>query len=137
MTHRYLPHTADLRVAVEAPTFEALFVEGAAVVRELLAGTSEVEAREERLWRVEGADPAELFATLLRELLFLFHGDGFIPRALTVDEVAPNAARGRVLGERFDPARHEPQPEVKAVTRHRLVVEPSAHGWRAEVVFDV
>ncbi|MGD2135451.1 MAG: archease [Gemmatimonadales bacterium] len=137
MTYRFLPHTADVRVAVEAPTFEALLAESAAVLRELLAGTSEVAEREERWWRAEGGEHAELFGALLRELLFQFHSDGFIPRTVIVDEVRRGAARGRAFGERFDQARHEPQPEVKAVTRHGLVAEPSARGWRAEVVFDV
>jgi SHS2 domain-containing protein len=40
-------------------------------------------------------------------------------------------------GERFDDTRHEPQPEVKAVTRHQLRVEETARGWTAVMVLDL
>jgi SHS2 domain-containing protein len=51
--------------------------------------------------------------------------------------VTPTSLEATVAGERFDPSRHETQPEVKAVTRHELVVEQTEGRWRAEVLFDV
>jgi SHS2 domain-containing protein len=42
MTYRYLPHTADIKVAIEAPTLEALFGDAVTVVRHLLVGRSPV-----------------------------------------------------------------------------------------------
>jgi SHS2 domain-containing protein len=60
---------------------------------------------------------------------------------LEVREIASQGAglalSGSVRGEPFDPARHEAQPEVKAVTRHELSVRPLGKQWVAEVVFDV
>jgi SHS2 domain-containing protein len=40
-------------------------------------------------------------------------------------------------GELFDPARHVPAHEVKAITYHGLKCEPTAGGWLAEVIVDI
>lgn len=137
MTYRFLPHTADIKVAFEAQTLEELLTDGATVLRGLLAGESSVEAQEERAVSITGTDAVETFLGFLRELLYQFSADGFLPATFAVDHAAETEIRGRAAGERFDPARHETQPEVKAVTRHHLKVERRGNGWCAEVVFDV
>jgi protein archease len=137
VTHRYLPHTADIRVEIEGPTLDALFEDAADVLRELLAGSEPVVEREERRWTATGSDPGELLLSLLQELLYQHATDGFLPARVTVERLGATSATGHVFGEAFDPNRHEPQPEVKAVTRHGLIVEPGPVGWRAEIVFDV
>jgi SHS2 domain-containing protein len=137
MPHRYLPHTADIRVVIEAGSYHALLADGVAVMRELLAGTSAVQATEERPLSVIGSDRPETFHAFLREVLFLHASEEFLPAAFAPDAVSATAVRGRLRGERADPARHLPQPEVKAVTRHGFTVRKTGRRWRAEVVFDV
>ncbi len=137
MTYRYLPHTADIKVAIEGNSFEGLLADGLLVTRQLLAGDRPVEPREERRLAVQGPDAVETFLDFLRELLFLHATDAFLPSAFLPDAVVETAVVGRIAGEPFDAERHEHQPEVKAVTRHGLVVERREHGWYAEVVFDV
>ncbi len=137
VTHRFLPHTADIRVAFEAESLDALLAEGLVVLRGLVAGESVVEPRERRAIAVSATDPADLFLAFLRELLYLYATDGFLPAEYEFASVTETSARGTLLGETFDAERHEQQPEVKAVTRHGLVVDRVGDGWRAEVVFDV
>lgn len=137
MTYRFLPHTADIRVAIEATSFEGLFEDATIVMRGLLAGEHRVEPREKRHVSVSGADPAELFLGYLQELLYLFDTEAFLPASVAPERLTESEAVALVLGETYEPSRHEHQPEVKAVTRHGLVVERRDDGWRAEVVFDV
>jgi len=137
VTHRFLPHTADIKVAFETDTLEALFVEATEVMRGLLAGTSPVELREERLLELECPDIAELFLAYLKELVYQFAAHGFLVARVEIDRVDQTTLRARAFGEALDPERHEHQPEVKAVTRHHLVVEQRDRLWFAEVVFDV
>ena len=137
MTHRFLPHTADIKVAFETDTLEALFVEATEVMRGLLAGTSPVEPREERLVELECSDAAELFLTYLKELLYQFAAHGFLVAAVEIDRIDEAQLVARVRGEGLDAKRHEHQPEVKAVTRHDFMVENRKGRWYAEVVFDV
>jgi SHS2 domain-containing protein len=137
MTHHSLPHTADIRIAFDTPTFGALLQEGVVVMRQLLAGDAVVEPRESRSLAVPGHEPAELFFGFLRELLFQAATEGFLPATFEPHESGAPGIRGELAGERIDPDRHEPQPEVKAITRHGFVVERRGDGWYAEVVFDV
>ncbi len=137
MTYRYLPHTADIKVAIEGRSFEELLADGVLITRELLAGVAPVVPREKRPLLVAGPDAQETFLAFLRELLFLHATDAFLPSTFLPDLIAETAVSGLLAGEPFDEKRHEQQPEVKAVTRHGLVVEPRVDGWYAEVIFDV
>ncbi len=137
MTYRFLPHTADIKVAIEAASFEDLLADATAIVRGLLAGEGSVEPREERRVTATGADASDVLLRYLQELLYLFDTEGFLPAIVDTDRFTGNEAAVRVGGELYDPARHEHQPEVKAATRHGLRVERRADAWYAEVVFDV
>lgn len=137
MTYRFLPHTADIKVAIDAGSFEELLADATAVVRGLLAGEGGVEVRQERRITTSGEDPSEVLLRYLQELLYLFETEGFLPSRVETDRFAETELIARVGGEVYDPARHEHQPEVKAVTRHGLRVEQHGDGWHAEVVFDV
>lgn len=130
--HRYLDHTADLRAELVAPDFAALLDEAVALVRELLVGDSPVAARTERRFALAGEDEAEQLFRFVRELVYLADSESFLPAAVGVE-----ARAVRVAGERFDPARHGLERQVKAVTRHGLLCERVADGWRAELVFDL
>ncbi|NIM48139.1 MAG: hypothetical protein GTN78_20670 [Gemmatimonadales bacterium] len=137
MTYRFLPHTADIRVAIEAPSLELLFAEATEVMRQLLAGDSPVESHLRHPVRISTGDTAELLLGYLRELLYRFDTDRFVPARVAFDMATPTQMAGEVSGEKFDPARHQVQPEVKAVTRHGLVVAHKDTGWHAEVLFDL
>ncbi|KAB2968990.1 MAG: archease [Thermoanaerobaculia bacterium] len=129
---RLLDHTADLRAEIEAPDLDALHAEAAALVRETLVGDSPVAGRVERRLAREGEDDAERFFRFVRELVYLFDAEGFLPSSARIegDEVV-------VAGERFEPARHVAERQVKALTRHRFRFESGPGGARAELVFDL
>jgi SHS2 domain-containing protein len=137
MTYRYLPHTADIKVAIQGPTLETLFHDGVTISRHLFVGQSPVESREERPIGLDAADPEELFLRFLKELLYLYETSGFVPSGLVVESLDRRSLVSTLTGEQFDDARHQPEPEVKAVTRHGLTVVQAEDGWYAEVVFDV
>ena len=52
-------------------------------------------------------------------------------------KVGDDGLEGEAWGEPMDPARHEPNHEVKAITYHGLKVEKTADGWLAEVIVDI
>lgn len=132
MAHRYLPHTADLRAEVTAADAAGLYQSGADLLREVFVGSSPVAAAEARVLdlRAAGSDE-ERFFDFLRELLFLYETEGFLA---AVVELGPPL---RVLGERFDPARHVPERQVKAVTRHGYRLTRDGDRLRAEILFDL
>jgi SHS2 domain-containing protein len=141
VTYRYLPHTADLRVAFEAPTLAALLDDVVAVIREHTAGDRPVKEELARPLALQAPDLAELFFGFARETLGAFQVEGFVPARFELQTLRlppqPPSLTGRLWGEPFDPSRHEVQPEIKAVTRHGLELEEGPGGWRAELLFDV
>ncbi|MFQ6047284.1 MAG: archease [Gemmatimonadales bacterium] len=137
MTYQFVPHTADIKAVVTAADLPSLYRDATGLVRELLVGGSPVSPLEIRTIAVPGGDPAHALFHYLRELLYRFDTERFVPHSCELRETTSGAFAARVRGERFDASRHEAQPEVKAVTRHGLVVERTEAGWRAQVLFDV
>ncbi len=131
MSYAYLPHTADLRVQLAAPNLPALYQTATEALREILVGSCPVAERERRSLVIDAEGEAERFFRFVRELLYLYDSEAFVPARVTVDGTLT------VAGEPFDPARHTSERQLKAVTRHGFRFGRSASGYEAEMVFDI
>ena len=127
----FLPHTADLRVALRGATLGELYAAAGDLVREVVAGDSPVESGEEREIPLAAGDERERFFRFVRELVYLYDAEHFLVARVVL------GASIRVWGERFDPARHLAERQLKAVTRHGYELRRDAAGYRVELVFDV
>jgi SHS2 domain-containing protein len=128
---RWVDHTAELELEIEAPSEEAVFGEALAAVAELIGDgggpgvTREIE--------VEADEPALLLVEWLNELVYLGEAKQFVPERVVALELGEGPLRATVEGRRG-----EPRQLVKAVTLHRLELDgDDTVGWRARVVFDV
>lgn len=131
------PTTADVGIwATGADAGELLEGLGLAFFA-LLADPRRVRPTEERSVQASGRDPSEMAVAFLGELLLLYETDTFVGRRIEarVGDQRARSVVARVRGERFDPARHLPRTEVKAITYHRLVFDPKA--GRARVIVDL
>jgi len=146
MAWQVFEHTADLGLRVEAATLPALFEEAARALVALLVEEPEAvpECRQETI-ALSAGDPVDLLFDWLHALLVAFELRRVLLSrtevALDLPAVAGPGARAalraRVWGAPYDPARHRPAREVKAITYHRLDLRREADGWVAEVVVDV
>jgi SHS2 domain-containing protein len=130
--YRWIEHTGELELAIDAPTEPAVFADALVAFAELVAddGSLDGERREIEL-RADGREA--LLADWLDELVYLADVERFVPEHLTDLELEGDSLRAIVRGHRG-----EPRPLVKAITRHRLTFEPDEDvGWRARVVLDV
>ena len=134
--YREFEHTGDLGIEVAAPTRLELFRRAALALSALLVEPSNIESGEHYTVEVTAADDIELMHDLLTELLQLFAADGFIWCQAAVEE-RDGALHVTLKGEPFDPSRHKPRGEIKAVTYHQLRVENIGNEWRARIIFDV
>jgi SHS2 domain-containing protein len=134
MTYRWLDHTSELGLEVEA-------ADEAAVLSEALTALGEVLRSEEgrpdvaevrRALDVEAGDLATLLAECMTEAVFLAETEGLVPLELSDVELEPRRLRATLLAHRAPTS-----PLVKAVTYHDLRFERTADGWRAHVVLDV
>ncbi|HEY6706279.1 MAG TPA: archease [Actinomycetota bacterium] len=140
--YELLEHTADVGIRASGPTLEAAFeqaTEGLADVLGALApewspgGSGPGEAV---VVRVAADDPGGLLVDWLNEVLWLREVRQAKVAGVRVERVGDGTAAGRVAFSGDGPA-----PDgtfVKAVTYHRLRVEPDpGGGWLIEVYLDV
>jgi len=135
--YRFLDHTADLRIAVEADTLAGLFVEGAMAIFDVSVGMESIAVREFREVRASGEDAGDLFVDWLRELLYLFTGEGMVFSRFEITLLSETEIHARCGGERFSDRRHDVKCEIKAVTYHGLEITRSGDKFCASVVFDI
>jgi SHS2 domain-containing protein len=128
---RWVDHTSELELEIEAPSEESIFAEGLSAVADLAGDadgppvTREIE--------VEADDRALLLVEWLSELIYLSETEELVPERIESLRLVDGRLRATIEARRGR-ARHL----VKAVTLHRLEVGPDADGgWRARVVLDV
>lgn len=127
--YRFVEHTAELEVELEANSAEGVLEEALRAFAELVGpGTGE---RVERPVELEAPDGPALLAAWLDELLYL----------ADVEQLVPESAELSVSGTRVTGTVHarrgEPRPLVKAITLHRLRFLSEDGAWRGRVVLDV
>jgi SHS2 domain-containing protein len=134
LSYRWVEHTGELEVEIEAPTERAVFEDGFEAMRELLGpgGADGGSAAPPREVSLNAPDRAALLADWLAELAFLGESEGLVPERLASLELGERALRAVVEGRRG-----RPPHLVKAATYHRLALERTGDGWRATVVLDV
>lgn len=135
--YRVFDHTADLGVEIYGTTVKELFTNAAFAVFDILTDLNRVRAIEERSITVEGAGWEDLLVNYLREVLYLFNGEGLLMKEYSIMEIDPQHLKGKVSGEVFDPLKHRMNKEIKAVTYHQSTVRETPEMWVGRVIFDV
>jgi SHS2 domain-containing protein len=131
MSYRWVDHTAELELEVEAATEALVFREAAAALSELLddgAGGQDVVIDLE----LDGDDRALLLADWLDELVYRAETDGVVLETVEGLALGDRGLRATIRGHRGGRQRL-----VKGITHHRLSFEPRGRGFRAVVVIDV
>jgi len=130
MTYRWIEHTSELELELEASTERGVFEAAFEAMRELLSDGEALERLEIPV-RLDGRDRAALLAAWLGELAFLAETRGLAPDRLSLD-LDEGGLRALVQGWEGTPPHL-----VKGATYNRLRFERAGAGWRARVVLDV
>src|ERR1700730_9013452 len=129
--YRWVEHTAELELAIEAASEGEVLEEALDALAELLGGGGDGRPETRRVV-VAASDRPALLAGWLEELVFLAESEGFVPGAVRSMELRDDGLEASVSGVIGDPP-----PLVKAVTYHRLAFEPALDGFVGRVVLDV
>ena len=129
--YRWIEHTSELELAIDAPTEAAVFADAFAAYVELVRDNESLDG-ERREIELRSAERATLLADWLEELVYLADAQQFVPERLTDMQLEDGGLRATVRGHQG-----EPRALVKAVTRHRLDFRGDARGFTARVVLDV
>jgi SHS2 domain-containing protein len=134
-------HTADLGLRVRSGDLNGLFEEAAKGLFSLVvANLDDVRAVDTQSFEIAGTDLEYLLFDWLSELLYTFDTRRLVLVEFHVEVSAAASASGMkatARGEPFDPTRHQPEHEVKAITYHGLKVVQEEDGWLAEVIVDI
>jgi SHS2 domain-containing protein len=131
MTYRFLEHTGEVELELEATSEETLFAEALAALRELTGG-SEAGMPERRELEIVAPDSSLLLADWLGELTVLAELEQFV-----AERVVAIAIDGLRLSATVEGRRGEPPHLVKAVTLSGLDVRQEGESWHGHVVLDV
>jgi len=135
--YEFFEHTADVGMRVRGASLAELFIHAAQGLVALVAEDSAIRPTESRPVALAASSVEELLQAWLTEFIVWFDVECFLPGAYELEAVSATSLRGRVRGERFDPARHTHGTEVKGVTRHQFRVEKADGHWEAQLIFDV
>jgi protein archease len=131
VSYRWVEHTAEVQMEIEAPTEETVFTDALRAFGELLADS----AGGEQVWRevvLDGRERAALLVQWLDELVFLAETEDLVP-----EDVGRIELSDRGLVATIGCRRGSPRHLVKGATYHRLAFERLPDGYRASVVLDV
>ena len=127
-----LQHTADWEIEAWAPDLPKLF-EQAAIGMYALSGTHLYpEPRITRTLQLAAEDSESLLVKFLSELLFIGEQYGL---AFDVFDLQINS--GNLSARLHGAPMTEQSKEIKAVTYHKLAIQPSPRGLIVRIVFDV
>ena len=131
-SHRWVDHTGELELRVEAESEGGVFEEALLALAELLDDGAPPGNLPVRI-ALSAGDRAALLASWLDELVFRAETEGLVPESVQQLDLGGDRLHAVVLGHIGNP-RHL----VKATTYHRLRLETAdGAGFRATVVFDV
>lgn len=131
VSYRWVEHTGEVEMDIEAGTEEAVFADALHALAQLLAD----EVGGERVWRdvtIDGHERAALLVGWLDELVFLAETEDLVPEGVGRIDLSD---RGLVAAVRC--RRGRPRHLIKGATYHRLAFERHDAGFRARVVLDV
>ncbi|UQA57697.1 archease [Polyangium aurulentum] len=135
-SHTFEEHTGELRLRLDAPTVEGLFVEAARALAELAVGTDErlpePEGEPEPV-RLESVDREALLVDWLNELIFRTEIDGKAYVDCRLARIDESTLEATIRGASHPALR----PLVKAATLHGVHITEKPHGYSVTVILDI
>jgi SHS2 domain-containing protein len=134
---KFVDHTADAGIAVEAPDLARLFERAAWGMFSVTTDVAVARPTETSRISIDAPDRVALLVRWLSELNYRHVTEHRILSKFEVVALSEQHLEADVSGEIFDSARHTIFTEIKAVTFHDLQLERDEHGWKARIIFDL
>jgi len=134
---KILEHPADIGVEAEGRDMREAFEEAARGLLSTLVAPGSVRPLTVRNIQLDGRDSENLLVRWLSEILYLLDGERFLVANPAIESLTPNRLIASVVGEMFDPSKHQILLDVKAITYHQLSVNCSEDVCKVQVFFDI
>jgi SHS2 domain-containing protein len=132
-------HTADLGLRVTAIDLPDLFQTAASGLFDVIvANRAEVRCEQAEGVSLVGDSTEDLLVAWLNELIFLSETRHRLYNQFQVElDASGRKLTATISGEPIDRGRHVLDHEVKAATRHGVVLHKEPQSWVAEVILDI
>lgn len=132
--YKYTPHTADMYIEVFGKTLEKLFENAAEGLTNLMV--KKITKKKEIKFSIEADSPEDLLQNFLNELLIYRDSQNLFFSSFKV-KIQGKKLFASLKGEEFNPKKHEPDMEVKAITYHNLEIKKSKDGYFVKILVDI
>jgi SHS2 domain-containing protein len=132
-----LDHTADIGIVAYGKDIPEVFINAAKGFLSLVIDPKEVSNKETHDIEVVASDREALLVNWLNELIYLLGAKEVLLKDFKVIEITDIKFKVQASGEKIKKNKHHFIREVKAATYHKLKIEQTAEGWRAQVIFDI
>ncbi len=137
MPFEVIDHTADMGIRVWAPDLSSLFSEAARGMLAQISDGKGIEASGTINLAIKGADETDLLINLLREVLYLFTGEGLMVKNVAVESISETALTAQAHCEKYDPEKHAIRTEIKAVTYAGGDIRKISEGFETTIIVDI
>ena len=134
---KFVDHTADAGITVEAPGLARLFERAAWGMFFIVTDVAAARPAHTVRITIDAPDRVALLVRWLSELNYRHVTEHRIFSEFRIAALGKRHLEADVSGEIFDPARHTIFTEIKAVTFHDLKLERDRRGWKARIIFDL
>lgn len=141
MSYRFIEHTADVAVEVEAYSLEGLFSISCHAWRDAALQSNDITSTDEQKIFLAAVSYEELLVQLLSELNFFLYTKKWVFNSVEklrlIEEGESLKLFAEILGNPFDENVHHLKEEIKAVTFHQMKIEKKDEVYSTRVVFDI
>ena len=135
--YEYFDVEADVGVRAWGPDPSEAFAQAALGALALGVAPAEVEERDTRDVRAQGASLEDLLVAWVNECVYVHEIEGFAVRRVSVTALGAEVIHGTLHGEELDVGRHRLGTVVKGATHHHVSVASTATGCEVSLIVDV
>jgi len=132
-----LEHPSDLGIESHGKTIEEMYCNAAHGLMFVIAGSSIIDSRGERIINISAINLENLLVRWLSEILFFYDAEKFLTADVKFGMLNDTFLKARIIGEPFDASKHKLKLDIKAITYHQLKIEKLNEIWTARVFVDI
>lgn len=132
-----LEHPSDLGIEANGSSMQNIFRNAAQGLMSIITDESKIDLLQERKVVIKSIDRENLMVRWLTEVLYLYDAEKYFTGDVNFDILCDTSLKATLLGESYNPAKHELKLDVKAITYHQLKIEERNGSWLARVYIDI
>jgi len=140
MTYKFLSHTADIKISVDASTLEKAFIDSAMALQESILGRkTKIKSLKQKQIEIRGHDLERLLYDFLEEFIYLIEAKDFILSKIKELKIIKNENHFQLIAmlSGDNSTSYKFSNNVKAITYNDMKIKKNKNKVTIEFVIDV